>query len=143
MLQSYKLEKPKDFKYHATTRDIDVKVQSFFLHQQSEPEQNFYIWAYKIEIQNNSTEGITLIARHWYITDGNGNTHEVQGEGVVGETPYIDCREHFHYTSGTPLATPSGIMYGNYTMINDLGELFEVQIPAFSLDSPYQRKIIH
>jgi ApaG protein len=46
--------------------------------------------------------------------------------------------EAFEYTSGTPLATPSGIMVGTYQMESESGELFEVKIPAFSLDSPHQ-----
>ena len=63
---------------------------------------------------------------------------EVRGPGVVGEQPTLKPGESFEYTSGTPLSTPSGFMMGTYEMQGETGELFEVTIPAFSLDSPYQ-----
>jgi ApaG protein len=56
----------------------------------------------------------------------------------VGEEPVLAPGESFEYTSGTPLATPSGIMVGSYEMETPAGESFEVAIPAFSLDSPHQ-----
>ncbi|MGH6945678.1 MAG: Co2+/Mg2+ efflux protein ApaG, partial [Geminicoccaceae bacterium] len=77
-----------------------------------------------------------LISRHWRITDGLGRTMEVRGEGVVGKQPVLAPGEVFEYTSGTPLATPSGIMVGSYLMVTSAGEEFEVAIPAFSLDAP-------
>jgi ApaG protein len=73
----------------------------------------------------------------WQITDGVGQTQEVRGPGVVGETPVIQPGSSFSYTSGCPLRTPSGIMVGSYQMTDAKGELFDVAIPAFSLDSPF------
>jgi ApaG protein len=67
-----------------------------------------------------------------------GRQQEVRGPGVVGEEPVLAPGESFEYTSGTPLATPSGIMVGSYEMETHAGESFEVAIPAFSLDSPHQ-----
>jgi ApaG protein len=67
-----------------------------------------------------------------------GRIQEVRGAGVVGEQPVLKPGEAFEYTSGTPLATPSGIMVGTYQMESEKGELFDVNIPAFSLDSPHQ-----
>ncbi|MDP7241663.1 MAG: ApaG domain, partial [Rhodospirillales bacterium] len=72
-----------------------------------------------------------------------GNVQEVRGEGVVGEQPVLEPGESFEYTSGTPLPTPSGIMVGTYQMETDTGERFDIAIPAFSLDSPYQESQIH
>ena len=81
-----------------------------------------------------------LVNRHWCITDARGQMQEVQGEGVVGEQPTLQPGQAFEYTSGTPLGTPSGIMAGSYEMENTDGERFEIEIPAFSLDSPYQAR---
>ncbi|MCM2344680.1 MAG: ApaG domain, partial [Alphaproteobacteria bacterium] len=64
-------------------------------------------------------------------------------EGVIGQQPTLAPGETFEYTSGTPLPTPGGIMTGNYKMVNVHGQSFTVDIPAFSLDSPYQNAIIH
>ena len=67
-----------------------------------------------------------------------GRMQEVRGAGVVGEQPVLKPGAAYEYASGTPLATPSGIMVGTYGMETESGERFEVAIPAFSLDSPYQ-----
>jgi ApaG protein len=77
-----------------------------------------------------------LLTRYWRITDGHGHVEEVRGPGVVGEQPELDPGDSYQYTSGCPLSTPSGIMIGRYTMRNKQGELFDVAIPAFSLDLP-------
>jgi len=61
---------------------------------------------------------------------------EVKGPGVVGKTPMLRPGEVFEYTSGTPLATPSGIMGGTYQMVSESGENFDIEIPTFSLDTP-------
>ena len=65
------------------------------------------------------------------------------GEGVVGEQPVIRPGEGFEYTSGAPLSTPSGLMMGRYGMTTPDGKIFEVEIPAFSLDSPHEMRLIH
>lgn len=78
-----------------------------------------------------------LRSRIWRITDGAGHTEEVRGAGVVGQTPVIEPGDSFSYTSGCPLSTPQGIMVGSYQMADAEGRLFNVDIPAFSLDSPF------
>ena len=83
------------------------------------------------------------MTRHWRITDSLGNIQEVQGDGVVGEQPVLTPGESFEYTSGTPLGTPSGIMVGTYQMETESGDRFDVDIPAFSLDSPHQPGQVH
>jgi ApaG protein len=87
---------------------------------------------------NDGPEKVQLRARYWRITDAVGRVQEVRGPGVVGEQPVLDPGEAFEYTSGTPLPTPSGIMTGVYQMEAADGEQFDVEIPAFSLDSPHQ-----
>ncbi|MDD3444104.1 MAG: Co2+/Mg2+ efflux protein ApaG [Zavarzinia sp.] len=123
--------------YDKTTRAIRVSVRPTFLEDQSSPDENYYVWAYRVRIENQGEETVQLRDRYWRITDGFGRVQEVRGPGVVGEQPVLKPGERFEYTSGTPLATPSGIMLGTYRMETDAGESFEVEIPAFSLDSPH------
>ena len=92
-------------------------------------------WHLTVRIQNNGEETVQLRTRHWKITDGYGRVQEVHGPGVVGEQPVLRPGEVFEYTSGTPLPTPSGFMAGTYSMQGSDGRMFDVEIPAFSLDS--------
>jgi len=122
--------------YRASTRDIEVTVTPRFLEERSSPANNYYFWAYSIEIVNHGAETVQLVTRHWHITDAFGRSQDVRGPGVVGEQPVLEPGQSFEYTSGVPLPTPSGFMTGSYNMVNAAGERFDVQIPAFSLDSP-------
>ena len=128
----------EDGLYLAVTRDIKVVVRPFYLEDQSSPIENHYVWAYHVEIENEGADTVKLRTRHWRITDAMGRVQEVRGPGVVGEQPVLAPGESYEYTSGTPLETPSGIMAGTYQMELANGEQFDVEIPAFSLDSPHQ-----
>ena len=130
--------KPQDYKYAATTRQISVTVEPTYLDDKSAPDDGHFVWAYEVTIENKGAETVQLLSRCWRITDARGETHEVRGAGVIGEQPVLEPGDRFNYTSGTPLATPSGIMTGTYQMENERGERFDIEIPAFSLDSPYQ-----
>jgi len=129
--------------YRSITRHIQVTVQPRFLAEESRPEQGRYFWAYTVEIVNRGPETVQLRSRAWEITDEQGRREEVRGAGVVGEQPVLDPGERFEYTSGCPLSTPSGMMVGSYLMVSDAGETFEVDIPAFSLDSPHARRSVN
>lgn len=123
--------------YNSTTEGVRVSVRSFYLDDQSRPEDQHYVWAYRVKIENLGAAPVKLLRRTWRITDGRGRTQTVQGEGVVGEQPALKPGESFEYTSGTPLETPSGFMTGVYHMIaTESGEAFDIEIPTFSLDSP-------
>ncbi|HEY6334851.1 MAG TPA: Co2+/Mg2+ efflux protein ApaG [Alphaproteobacteria bacterium] len=124
--------------YQETTRSIKVSVAPTFLEDQSNPRDRQYVWAYHVRIENLGRETVQLRNRYWHITDGNGRTQEVRGAGVVGEQPVLEPGAHYEYTSGTPLTTPSGIMRGSYEMESRGGERFDIAIPPFSLDSPYE-----
>ncbi|MBX7147374.1 MAG: Co2+/Mg2+ efflux protein ApaG [Alphaproteobacteria bacterium] len=124
--------------YSQTTRSIKVTVESIYMEDQSLPEESQYMWAYHVKIINQGNETVQLKKRYWRITDSLGHIHEVRGDGVVGQQPIIKPGQSFEYASGTPLTTPSGIMFGSYQMENEAGESFDITIPAFSLDSPYQ-----
>ena len=128
----------EDSPYLAVTRGIKVMVRPFYLEDQSSPIENHYVWAYHVEIENEGSDTVQLRTRHWRITDAMGRVQEVRGPGVVGEQPVLAPGESYEYSSGTPLETPSGIMVGTYQMELANGEQFEVEIPAFSLDSPHQ-----
>ena len=126
--------------YTATTRNITVKVQPQFLAEQSDPVSDQYVWLYTIKIENGGTEAVQLLNRHWIITNAAGHVEEVQGPGVIGEQPVLQPGDSFQYTSGCPLRTPSGMMVGTYEMVGPGDERFDIDIPAFSLDSPHQAR---
>ena len=129
--------------YEHTSHHIRILVNPQFLENQSEPDNRKFVWAYTITLENLSDQTVKLLTRHWVITDGLGRTQEVKGQGVIGEQPTIRPGESFQYTSGCPLSTPSGMMKGSYGMINAQGQGLDVIIPAFSLDSPYDRHSVN
>ena len=129
--------------YRAKTRNIEVSVEPFYLEDRSDPDEGRYFWAYRITIANNSAGAVKLLSRYWRITDGSGKVEEVRGPGVVGEQPELEPGDSYQYTSGCPLTTPSGFMVGRYTMADGSGATFEVDIPAFSLDLPGERRSLN
>ena len=129
--------------YRAVTRQIEVKAIPRFMPERSSPENGYFFWAYTITLTNLGRETVQLKTRHWRITDALGRLQEVRGAGVVGEEPVLEPGEHFEYTSGVPLPTPSGFMCGSYGMVSAAGEEFDIDIPAFSLDAPQQERTIN
>jgi ApaG protein len=129
--------------YEAVTSSIRVRVTPRFLEEQSSPDEGRYFWAYTVEIVNEGDETVQLKTRRWLITDANGRQETVRGPGVVGKTPTLSPGQRFEYTSGCPLTTPSGIMSGSYQMQNGGGQMIDVLVPSFSLDSPYVKRSIN
>jgi ApaG protein len=129
--------------YSITTKDVSVSVSPTYLEAESAPDKNHYVWAYHVRIENLGAETLQLKTRHWKITDAFGRVQEVHGPGVIGEQPVLKPGDSFEYTSGTPLATSSGIMTGTYCMEGHGGETFDVAIPAFSLDLPHARQSLN
>lgn len=129
--------------YETVTDGVRVRVIPEYEEDQSEPEDAYYFWTYTVEILNERETAIQLRSRLWQITNANGQTEEVRGPGVVGQTPTIEAGQSFSYTSGCPLTTASGIMVGSYQMSDEDGALFDVAIPAFSLDSPFVTKSVN
>jgi ApaG protein len=111
--------------------------------EESSPDSGRYFFAYTVEITNTGPERVKLRDRYWRIIDGHGQIQEVRGSGVIGRQPVLGPGESFSYTSGCPLTTPNGTMQGNYVMVTDAGETFDAEIPAFSLDSPDARRVVH
>ena len=115
---------------------IQVVVATRFLEDQSIPEDDRYVFAYTIRIENAGEVPARLISRHWVITDANGKVQEVHGEGVVGEQPWLRPGEDFRYTSGAVLETALGTMQGRYDMLADDGTRFDAPIATFTLSVP-------
>jgi ApaG protein len=128
----------KSAMFEQQTAGVLVRVEPRYLPNESAPDDGRYFWAYTIEIVNLSPHTVQLISRAWNITDENGLTQRVQGAGVVGQQPVLRPGESFTYTSGAPLAAPSGVMVGTYSMVRvGSGEMFDIAVPAFPLDSPH------
>jgi ApaG protein len=111
--------------------------------EESSPDESRYFFAYTVEIINLGLERVQLRARFWRITDEQGRVQEVRGTGVVGEEPVLGPGESYSYISGCPLTTPSGTMQGSYVMETASGETFDAEIPAFSLDMPRNKRVLH
>lgn len=124
------------FTASATTDGITVRVAPNFLPEQSVAAQNRWFWSYHIRIENVGDEPVQLLTRHWKITDGRGMVNHVDGDGVVGEQPLLNPGESHDYVSGCPLATPSGMMEGQYRFIREDGSTFLAEIPRFKLVAP-------
>ncbi len=116
--------------------NIQVDVKTTYLDQESDPDKARYLFAYTITIKNQSQEAARLLSRYWKITGGDGHEQEVEGDGVVGQHPYLAPEQEFTYTSAAMLDTPVGMMQGHYKMVGDNGDKFEVTIPAFTLAVP-------
>lgn len=129
--------------YEATTHGVRVRVEPEYDDVRSAPASQKYFWLYTVEIANVGNQHVQLVARHWDIIDATGAKEAVDGPGVVGKTPSLAPGESFTYTSGCPLTTPSGFMRGFYKMVGDDGQLFEVEIPAFSLDAPFDQPTVN
>jgi len=117
--------------------DIKIAVNTRYLHEQSEPDARRYAFAYTIEITNCGEQSVTLLNRHWHITDDNNRVEEVRGDGVVGQQPVIHPGQSFHYTSGAIIGTEFGSMHGSYEMLGADGERFQATIPPFLLSLPH------
>jgi ApaG protein len=115
------------------TEGIRVKAEPLYLPEQSEPEQNQFVFTYKITIRNESDSWMKLKSRHWLIIDSDGKREDVYGPGVVGEEPELEPGESYVYSSFCPLTTNFGTMEGSFSMIRRDGEIFEVRVARFYL----------
>jgi ApaG protein len=116
--------------------EIKVTPHATYLAEHSDPAQNRYVFSYRIHIENVGSVAARLISRHWIITDADGDTHEVNGEGVVGEQPTLQPGQSFEYQSGSQLSTEVGTMHGTYQMLAEDGTEFAADIPRFTLSTP-------
>jgi ApaG protein len=129
--------------YEALTNGVRVRVTPLYVEEQSAPDESYFFWSYTVEIANEGPIPVQLKTRQWLITDANGRKEVVRGPGVIGQTPLISPGQSFTYTSGCPLSTPSGIMSGSYQMQLPDGTFINVEIPGFSLDSPFTKRSLN
>lgn len=122
---------------HPHEYEVSVSVEPNYLADQSAPDEERFVFSYTVTIRNTGEKPARLLTRHWIITDGNGKTQEVHGEGVIGETPHLDPGQQYRYTSGTVSETPVATMQGSYQMLADDGTRFEADIPVFTLSMPH------
>ena len=116
---------------------INVVAVPEFVSEQSNPDNDHFVFAYTMTIRNTGSVAAQLVSRHWIITDGNNEVQEVRGLGVVGQQPLLQPGESYQYTSGSSLTTPLGTMKGRYQMVAVDGTHFEAEIPEFVLASPH------
>ncbi len=117
---------------------IKVSVQVRFKEEYSEPDKRYFVFFYRISVENDNDFEVQLVRRHWDIFDSNGINTVVEGEGVVGEKPILAPGELFAYESACNLESGLGRMSGSFQMMRtENGELFQVKIPKFSLEAPY------
>ncbi len=118
---------------------VEVRVETFYQQDYSNPLQSEFMFAYRITIENHNTFPVKLISRHWHIFDSNGSYREVEGEGVVGMQPVIEAGNEYQYVSGCNLHTEMGRMHGTYLMENGNNQQpFEVSIPPFEMIAPFK-----
>ncbi len=129
--------------YSKVTNDIRVTVKPAYLEEESSPDEQQFLWSYTVTLENLGKRTVQLLSRHWRITDARGHTHEVRGAGVIGAQPTLKPGDRYQYSSWTPLPTATGFMIGSYQMKDDRGDFFDIQVPAFSLDSPYVKQLTH
>ncbi|MBS3934869.1 MAG: Co2+/Mg2+ efflux protein ApaG [Sulfuritalea sp.] len=115
---------------------IEVRVETQYVPEQSDPEAERFFFAYRIRIINIGSAAAQLVSRHWIITDAEGKVEEVRGLGVVGNQPLLRPGESFEYTSGCPLPTPVGTMRGSYQMVAEDGTRFDAPVSEFVLAMP-------
>jgi len=115
---------------------VEITVKPNYVPERSNPVRSYYFFSYHITILNRGNKQVQLLSRYWHITDGQGNTEDVHGPGVIGEQPKLLPGENFEYTSFCPLPTPMGFMEGSFRMIDDTGKEFDAIIKPFRLVAP-------
>ena len=117
--------------------DISVTVKSQYIEEQSNIELQRYVFTYTITIHNHSQETVQLISRRWLMTDANDHQMTVEGDGVIGQQPFISAGSEYTYSSATVLETPVGVMQGHYMMQDPHGRTFMTLISPFRLAVPH------
>lgn len=121
------------------TDGVKISVETIYQPEYSNPANEHFMFAYRVNIENLTENTVQLLNRHWHIFDSNGTKREVEGEGVVGQQPVIEPGDHHEYVSGCNLKTDMGSMKGSYEMERTVdGVKFRVNIPEFYLIAPYK-----
>jgi|SRR5690625_1225603 len=116
---------------------VTISVETFYQPEYSNPLNGEFMFAYRIEIENNNQFPIKLLRRRWHIIDADGSRREMEGKGVVGMQPVIQPGENYRYISGVNLRTEIGKMYGAFCMQNQQNKhRFDAAIPEFVMVVP-------
>lgn len=113
-----------------------TRVVTYFVEEQSNIQDNKFVFSYTVTIENNSQNDVQLLRRNWLITDANGKKLVIEGPGVVGLQPFIKIGEQYTYTSGTIIETPVGVMQGFYTMQDQNNNEFDIEVEPFRFALP-------
>lgn len=119
-----------------STYAIAVDIQPRYLPEQSNPDDDRYVFAYTVKLTNKGQIATQIVSRHWVIKNADGHVEEVSGLGLVGRQPFLQPGQSFEYTSGCPLNTPSGSMRGSLFCVAEDGERFDVPVLPFELFIP-------
>ena len=121
------------------THGIRVTVETKFQDQYSDPSKMYYLFTYKIRIENTGDYDVQLLRRHWNIFDSISEHRDVEGAGVVGQQPVLRPNEVYEYESACNLKSELGKMNGAYTFERLVdGETFQVSVPEFRMTVPYR-----
>lgn len=121
----------------AVTHGIRITARSRYEAAHSDPKVGRFFFSYRITIANRSSDAVRLQRRHWIIRDSLAAMREVEGPGVVGETPLLQPGEEYTYSSACDLKSGFGRMEGTYLMERTKdGHQFNVTIPEFNLYFP-------
>ena len=112
-----------------------VSVVPVYAEAPSDPPLK-YVFVYSVRIENVGSEPAQLFWRHWKIHDVVAGDQEVEGEGVVGESPTLAPGEVHEYDSFCVLRGWTGHMEGFYHFRKQEGDVFRAPIPRFVLEAP-------
>lgn len=124
-------------RYEKATEGIRVEVHPRFSLADSDPSDGTFVFSYSISMSNEGEAPAQLLFRHWRIHDAAGDDSFVDGEGVVGEQPFLRPGDSHEYRSFCVLRSPVGFMEGYYTFVRPDGEEFRVDVPRFALQGPF------
>jgi ApaG protein len=119
--------------FHRLTEGIRVTVRPVYLPEQSIREQQQFVFAYFVRIENVGSQTAQLLSRRWRIHDSIGEDTEVAGDGVVGEQPLLVPGAVHEYQSFCVLKSASGHMEGEYRFVRADSTRFDATIPRFTL----------
>lgn len=112
-----------------------ISVQPVYLTAHSQPPHR-YVFAYLVRIENVWDQTVQLFWRHWRIHDPVGGDQEVEGEGVVGQSPVLAPGDVHEYHSFCVLDGPVGHMEGFYHLRGSDGAVFRAEVPRFVFRAP-------
>jgi len=116
--------------------EFSCEVRVAYLPDQSKAPDGPHAFSYTVTIRNTGDITAQLVARHWIVTDADGNREDVRGLAVVGHRPLLKPGDNFEYTSWTRIHTRHGQMRGTFFCMTEEAHPFEATVPEFELVCP-------